>query len=102
MTASAYRVWRAPPSRARARALALWWTQLAANAAWSPLFFAAHRPRAALADLALLLGAVGLYASQARRVDSAAAWMNAPYAARSGFASVLNAEIIRFNSDLSG
>jgi translocator protein len=97
MSISAYRVWRAPPSTERSRALGLWGAQLAANAAWSPLFFGAHRPRAALADLTLLLSAVGLYSSQARRVDAPAAWMMVPYLAWAGFATVLNGEIVRRN-----
>src|SRR5690242_12754491 len=49
MAYSAYRVWRMPASPQRTRALALWGVQLAANAAWTPLFFGARAPKAALA-----------------------------------------------------
>ena len=97
MGISAWRVWRAPPSRARSGALGLWAAQLAANAAWTPLFFGAHRPRTALADLGLMLGAVGAYAAVARRVDRPAAWMMAPYLAWGGFAGALNFAIARAN-----
>jgi tryptophan-rich sensory protein len=97
MAASAYRVWRREESPARSRALALWWTQLAFNAAWSPLFFGAHRPRAALADLGLLFASIAAYALESSRVDSGAAGMIAPYLAWAGFAGVLNEEIVRRN-----
>jgi tryptophan-rich sensory protein len=97
MTASAHRVWQAPPSPSRTRALALWGTQLGANAAWSPLFFGARRPRAALADLGLLVAAIALYAREAGKVDRAAAWMMAPYGAWCAFAGLLNEELVRRN-----
>ena len=99
---SAYRVWRTPESAARTRALRAWATQLAANAAWSPLFFGARRPRAALADLGLLVGALALYARRAAEVDAPAAWMTAPYGAWCGFAALLNAEIVRRNPSVRG
>lgn len=97
MAGSAYRVWKTPPSPERSRALGWWGAQLAANAAWTPLFFGAKRPAWALVDLALLLGGIGAYVNAARKVDRPAAWMMAPYAAWSGFASLLNEEIVRLN-----
>lgn len=97
MAASAYRVWRREDSPARSRALALWWTQLAFNAIWSPLFFGAHRPRAALADLGLLSASLAAYARESNHVDRAAAGMVAPYLAWVGFAGVLSEEIVRRN-----
>jgi tryptophan-rich sensory protein len=102
MAASAYRVWRREAGPARSRALALWWTQLAFNAAWSPLFFGAHRPRAALADLGLLFASLSAYALQSSRVDRGAAGLIAPYLAWAGFAGVLNEEIVRRNGKRSG
>jgi benzodiazapine receptor len=97
MAISAHRVWKRPDSPARSRALQLWWGQLALNAAWSPIFFGLRRPRAALADMALLLPAVGGYLIEARRSDPTAAWLMAPYFAWTTFAAVLNAEIVRRN-----
>jgi len=97
MAGSAWRVWRQPPSPARSRALALWGVQLAANAAWTPIFFGARRPAWALADLALLAVGLGAYINEARKVDRASAWMMAPYAAWSSFAAALNEEIVRLN-----
>jgi tryptophan-rich sensory protein len=97
MAYSAWRVSEAPDSNARRRALGLWWTQLALNAAWSPLFFGLRRPRLALADLALLLAAIGGYTAAARRVDRTAAAAMTPYLAWTLFAGVLNEEIVRRN-----
>jgi tryptophan-rich sensory protein len=75
----------------------LWWTQLAFNAAWSPLFFGAHRPRAALIDLTLLVASLAAYARESGRVDRGAAGMIAPYLAWLSFAAALNREIVRRN-----
>lgn len=97
-----FRLWRAPASAARRRALRWWAAQLALNAAWTPLFFGARRPRAALVDLALLDAAIVACVRAARRVDRPAAWMLAPYLAWSSFALLLNAEIVRRNPQLSG
>jgi benzodiazapine receptor len=94
---SGWRVARRSKSRIRSRALRLWSTQLALNGAWSPIFFGARRPKLALADIALMMPAITAYMSTARKVDRPAAWMMAPYLAWVGFASVLNAEIVRRN-----
>jgi tryptophan-rich sensory protein len=93
MATSGYRVWRAS-SPGRSRALRLWAAQLALNAAWPPLFFGARRPRAALADAALLVPAAAAYALSARKVDRAAAWLVVPYVAWTGFALWLNARLV--------
>jgi len=94
---SGYRVWRSG-SPFRRRALGAWSAQLALNAAWSPVFFGARRPRAALGIAAALVPAVGAYAWTARRADRAAAAMMLPYLGWSGFALALNASIVRRNS----
>ena len=95
---SGYRTFRAPPSQERTRALTLWSAQLGLNAAWSPLFFGLHKPKASLADSALLLATTLGYAQQARRVDKAAALSMLPYLGWLTFANLLNAEIVRRNS----
>ena len=97
MATSGYRVWKAPPSKARTRALTLWGTQLALNGAWAPLFFGARRPRAALADLLALVGVVAAYAATSQKVDKPAAAMMIPYLGWLGFASLLNEEVVRRN-----
>jgi benzodiazapine receptor len=94
---SAWRVWRAPASPERTRALALGSAQLALNAAWTPLFFGAHRPRAALVDLIALDAAATAYAAAAAKVDRTAAALVAPYLAWLGFATHLNASIVARN-----
>jgi translocator protein len=95
---SGYRTFRAPDSVDRRRALRWWGAQLGLNGLWSPLFFGAHKPIAALADSALLFGAASRYVRHARNVDRAAAWMLTPYLGWLAFATVLNAEIVRRNA----
>lgn len=97
---SGYRVWRARDDRqprTRSAALALWAAQLGLNAAWTPIFFGARRPRLALADLGALIAAVGGYTMLARKVDRPAAMLMAPYLAWLTFAGVINEEIVRRN-----
>jgi tryptophan-rich sensory protein len=91
------RVWRSPGSLSRTRALVLWGTQLATNAAWTPLFFGARRPRLALVDLALLGTSVGGFALAARKIDRTAAWLSLPYLAWVGFAGYMNGFIVAKN-----
>jgi tryptophan-rich sensory protein len=100
-TVSAYRVWSRPAGAARRTALGWWGAQLALNAAWSPLFFGARRPRAALADVVALLGALAVYTRAAARVDAPAAWCVAPYLGWVAFAAALNASIVRRNPRLA-
>ena len=97
MAFSAWRVWRAPASAARSRALALWGTQLALNAAWTPLFFGLRRPIAALVDLSALDVAAGAYAVEAVKVDRGAAAVIVPYLGWLGFATYLNAAVVAKN-----
>lgn len=97
MAFSAWRVWRAPDSPARSRALRLWAAQLGLNAAWSPTFFAAKRPRAALGIVAALLPTLGSYIKAAAQVDRLAARLMVPYLAWSGFATYLNGAIVSKN-----
>ncbi|HEX8273251.1 MAG TPA: TspO/MBR family protein [Longimicrobiaceae bacterium] len=96
---SGWRVWKRPDGADRSRALALWGAQLGLNAAWTPIFFSARRPTAALVDVAALVPAVAAYGLAAARVDRAAGWMMAPYLAWTGFAAALNADIVRRNPD---
>lgn len=94
---SAWRVARAPASPARSVALGLWGTQLAFNAAWSPVFFGAHRPRLALATLGGNHASLAAYALAARKIDRTAAWMVVPYLGWVTFAGALNASIAKRN-----
>lgn len=99
IAASGYRVWAAPDHRLRRPAIALWATQLAANAAWSPIFFGRRNPTAALAVLAAQLGVGTAYAATAARVDRPAGGLMAPTLAWTAFAGVLNEEVVRRNPD---
>jgi translocator protein len=74
---------------------------LALNAAWTPLFFRARRPRAALAEIACLNIANALLIRQTWRADRAAAVLLLPYAGWTVFATALNAEIVRLNPSVA-
>lgn len=95
---SASRVAGAPRSPDRDKALALFGAQLACNAAWSPTFFGAHRPRLALAVLLGNVVTLGAYAYYARRVDGLAAAAVIPNLAWLGYAGYLNATFITKNA----
>jgi tryptophan-rich sensory protein len=94
---SAWRISRAEDSPTRTRSLALWAAQLACNAAWTPLFFGLHRPRAAMAALALNAGALAAYAAQTRKLDPIAAAMVLPNLGWLAFVGTLNAAVIHRN-----
>ncbi|GEP09703.1 TspO/MBR family protein [Methylobacterium gnaphalii] len=86
-----------PTGRAWWLALAAFFTQLALNAAWSPVFFAAHALGAglvvALAMLVMVLWTIRL----SWRFDRAAALLLVPYAGWVAFASLLNGVIWQMN-----
>jgi tryptophan-rich sensory protein len=94
---SGYRVYKAPSSPQRTRALAAWGTQLALNAAWTPLFFGAQKPTIALVDIGVLDASVLAYTLLARKVDKRAAVAVLPYLGWIGFATYLNAGIVAKN-----
>ena len=96
MAYSASRVARSSDP-ARGRALALWWLQLALNAAWTPVFFGARRPGAAAVVIGALVPAVAATAVASSRVDERAGLLYAPYLAWSTYAAALNLEIWRMN-----
>jgi translocator protein len=71
-----------------------WWVaQLALNAAWTPIFFAAGAYGWALVEIAVLLVVLSVTIAVVRRRSAFAAWLLAPYLLWVGFASVLNASI---------
>ena len=70
---------------------------LALNAAWTPLFFRAHRPWAAAAESAVLTASTVDLVRRAARVSPAAAVVLVPYAAWTAFATALTAAIARRN-----
>lgn len=94
MGVAAWRVWRrAGPGRA----LRLWGWQLAANAAWAPVFFSLHAPWAALGVLVVLIALIGATIRRFAAIDRAAAGLMVPYLLWSGYALYLNAGIAWLN-----
>ncbi len=94
---SGWRTWEQKSSAERSRALRLWISQLLTNVEWTRLFFGEHRPGQALLDVIALEAQILGYISAAKDVDSLAAACFVPYAAWVGFATLLNAEIVRRN-----
>lgn len=97
MVVAAWRILRLPPSPARRNALILFWTQLALNAAWSWLFFAAHSPLLGLIDIVPQLLLIVATATAFLRLDRIAGICLLPLIAWVTFALTLNAAIWRLN-----
>ena len=92
-----WRVWTAGRRAGTRGAMTTYSVQLALNLAWSFIFFGIHRIGAALADILLLLVAIGVNSASFRRIDRLAGWLLAPYAAWVAFASALNFALWRLN-----
>ena len=95
---AAWRVWRCGPSPRVARALTLFGVQLGLNAAWSPIFFALHRPAVALAVIVALDVTLAATLAAFRRVDRVAALVLVPYFLWCLFATALNAAIVHLGT----
>ncbi len=93
MAVAAWRVW----IKAGWRPLGLYVLQLAANFAWSFIFFGAHAIAAALAEIVLLFVLVLATMWSFWRRDKVAGLLFMPYAAWVLFAGVLNGAIWRLN-----
>jgi tryptophan-rich sensory protein len=89
--------WRVFARAPGGAAMAVWAVALALNFLWSPVFFGAQRPAAALVVVALLLVAIAVFIALAWRVDTTAAVLFLPYAAWVAFATLLNAAVVRLN-----
>jgi tryptophan-rich sensory protein len=97
MAFALWRLLRHPPSPARRLALILFFAQLALNAAWSWMFFAAHSPLLGLINIVPQWLAVVATIAAGARLDRIAAWCLLPLALWVGYASVLNAAILLLN-----
>jgi tryptophan-rich sensory protein len=98
MAVAAWRILRLPErSPARRNALALFYFQLALNAAWSWLFFALHSPGLGLIDIVPQWLLVVAAALRFRRLDPFAAACLLPLAAWVAFAGMLNFAVWRLN-----
>lgn len=90
MGVAAWLVWRTPSGPARTRALSWFGTQLALNAAWTPVFFGLRSLGGGLAVIGLLVIAIVGTMRAFRVVAPRAAWLLAPYLAWVLFATALN------------
>jgi benzodiazapine receptor len=97
MALGAWLVWRRVPLAEARGALLLFLLQLAANLAWSFLFFGQQSPLLGLIDIAVLLVLIVLMLVAFRRIDPLAAAINLPYLAWVSFATLLNAWIYAEN-----
>ncbi len=86
-------------ARWRGAAIAAFVIQLAANYAWSPLFFGARQVSAALLLILFILVAAIVTTVLFGRVRKAAAWLMVPYLVWLSFASIINWRIDQMNPD---
>jgi len=94
MAIAAWLVWKRDGWQ---RPLWLYFTQLALNAAWTPVFFGAHEPGWALAVIVALWLAILFTLLAFLRVSKAAAFLLLPYLAWVTFATFLNFTLWRMN-----
>jgi translocator protein len=83
----------------RGTALGLFFLQLFANFAWSPVFFGAHQVTAGLWLILGILGTAIATTFAFGRIRSAAAWLMVPYLVWISFASILTSQINSMNPD---
>lgn len=93
LTLSGLRLWNAPASAARTRALTLWTAIQGLNAVWMSLGPA--RLGGKLTAAVATLGTALAYAFQARRIDAPASTLAAPYLGWMGLANVLTEQLWR-------
>ena len=97
MAFAIWRVMRLPATPARSVAVILFFTQLAFNAAWSWMFFAANSPLLGLVNIVpqflIILATLAVF----MRLDRFAGLALVPLAAWVGFATVLNYALWQLN-----
>jgi tryptophan-rich sensory protein len=98
MAIAAWLVWRRIGFPRAASALNLFAIQLVLNVCWSAIFFGAHRPGMAFAEILLLWLAILATMVAFRSFSRAAAWLMAPYLLWVAFAAALNFSIWRLNA----
>jgi len=98
MAVSLWLLWdRSAPSKTRSIAIGLFFSQLALNAAWSPVFFALHLTQVALLIIIALGVLLATTVYHALAVNRAAGWLLVPYLLWILYASTLNAGIVALN-----
>jgi len=100
MTLSALRIWNAPASPQRTKALSLWGGLQGLNALW--MWLSPRQRLAQLAAAASTLGVTLLYARSAGKVDEKSATLVAPYAGWVSFANLLSTQLWAKNRDKGG
>ena len=98
MAVAAWLVWKSDRLTNTWRPLALFFTQLILNAAWTWLFFGLHRIDWAFFDIFLLLSAIAATIVFFLRTSRIAGLLLVPYLAWVTFASALNFEYWRLNA----
>lgn len=98
LAVSAYRLLRAAPSVARARALTLWSLNIFMIGGWSRLFFRQRDLAQSTAAAAAMVGSALAFVNEARKVDKLAARAAVPFVGWVAFATVLTASIWVLNS----
>jgi len=78
-------------------AVGLWWGQMALNFLWSPVFFLAHQPFAALLVIVGMWLLIALFIRREWNSDRLSAVMFLPYLAWVSLATALNAAIVVLN-----
>jgi len=86
-------------AKGRGFALLLFFVQLIANFAWSPLFFGQHQVTSALYLIIFMLMVTVATAFAFAPIRKAAAWLLVPYMAWLSFATILNYQIDQRNPD---
>jgi len=96
MAVSLWRVWRSTHADALKTKIAFF-LMLALNAAWSPVFFALHRPDLSLWIIYFYVGALLVLIRFLWRQDRLAAALQLPHLAWLLFATALNSAIVTLN-----
>lgn len=92
-----YLAWSAAGAAHLRSAMGLWTAQLLLNLAWSPIFFGAEAPTAALVEIVVLLALVVATIVVFAQRSTAAALLLVPYAGWVAFAGYLNLYIVLHN-----
>ncbi len=88
------RIWSRDP---KGQPMAAWWTQIALNFLWSPVFFTHHDVLSAFLVILALLAATTAFAALTWRLDRTSALLFLPYAFWVAFAASLNGAILLLN-----
>jgi translocator protein len=75
----------------------LWWVQMALNFLWSPVFFGAQQPFAALLVIVAMWAVIAAFILREWRGDRLSALLFLPYLAWVSLATALNAAIVVLN-----